>query len=226
MIRECKQSADSVVNNTRTQFVTLTYSGNTDAVFECDFIPKEENIATLIYFIRCEKVMLDSDLAVLYGIEARVLNQAVKRNINRFPPDFMFQLNEKEFEILKRQFLSSIKHTSNSSQFVMSSRKHRGTKYLPLAFTEQGVAMLSGILKSKTAVNVNISIMRTFVQVRKLLHGNKALSQKIKELEKLLGEKLSEHDKKFQMIFEAIKQLIHQKNEPRMPIGFKIKRSK
>lgn len=89
-----------------------------------------------------------------------------------------------------------------------------------MAFTEQGVAMLSGILKSKRAVDVNISIMRTFVQVRKLLQGNKALGQKIKELEKLIGERLSEHDKQFQMIFEAIRQLIQRKNEPRTTIGF------
>ena len=190
-----------------------------------NIIPKEENIATLIYFLRGEKVMLDSDLAELYGVEARVLNQAVKRNINRFPSDFMIQLNEKEFETLKGQFLSSHRQSTNSSQIVMSSRKHRGAKYLPMAFIEQGVAMLSGILKSKRAIKVNISIMRTFVQVRKLLQGNKALSHKIKELEKLMGERLSAHDKKFQMIFEAIRQLIQQKNEPRTPIGFKIKRS-
>lgn len=178
---------------------------------------KEENIASLIFLIRGEKVMLDSDLAQLYGVETKALKRAVKRNLDRFPEDFMFELNLEEFKNLRSQFGAS----SLRSQFASSS--WGGARYAPMAFTEQGLAMLSGVLKSKRAVEVNIAIMQTFVQVRKLLQGNKELTQKIKELEKLMGDRFTDHDKKFQMIFEAIKQLIQQKNEPWNPIEFKAK---
>src|SRR5438445_7862433 len=123
---------------------------------------KTENIAQLVFFIRGEKVMLDSDLAMLYGVEARALNQAVKRNRSRFPDDFMFQLSHAESEFLRSQIVTSSTRlkAANSSQFVMSSRKHRGRAYRPYAFTEQGVAMLSSVLRSTRAVEVNIAIMR------------------------------------------------------------------
>ena len=160
--------------------------------------------------------MFDSDLAQLYGVQTKVLKQAVKRNIDRFPEDFMFELIEEEFKNLRYQI-----GTSNlRSQTVTSS--WGGARYAPMVFTEQGVAMLSGILKSKRAVEVNISIMRTFVQVRKLLEGNQALAQKIKELEKLMTDRFDDHDKNFQVIFEAMHQLMNPPNPPRKKIGFKI----
>lgn len=162
-------------------------------------INKEQKIASQIYLIRGEQVMLDFDLAQLYGVETRVLKQTVKRNMIRFPEDFMFELTTGEWSNLR-------------SQIVTSS--WGGSRYQPFAFTEQGVAMLSGILKSQQAVEVNIAIMRTFVQLRKLMDSNKDLSKKIESLEK-------KYDEKFQMVFEAIKKLIHQENQPRKLIGFK-----
>ncbi len=179
-----------------------------------DFIIKDdssiipvERITGKICLIRKEKVMLDSDLAELYGVETRVLIQSVKRNIERFPKDFMFQLNEDELEILR-------------SQFVISS--WGGRRYMPYAFTEQGVAMLSSMLKSKRAVQVNIAIMRAFVQLRKFLQSNESLSRKLKKLERETKKRFSEHEEKIQLIFEAIKELITEKEKPKNPIGFKI----
>ena len=179
---------------------------------------KPENIAQLVFFIRGEKVMLDSDLAVLYGVEARVLNQAVKRNRHRFPEDFMFRLTAKETEdlrsLLKSQtVISTSAAEPNSSQTVMSSRKHRGRTYKPYAFTEQGVAMLSSVLRSARAVEVNIAIMRTFVQLRRLMDTNRDLARKIEALEK-------KYDEKFAVVFEAIKQLITPPEPPKRRIGF------
>jgi len=179
---------------------------------------KSENIAQLVFLIRGEKVMLDADLAVLYGVEARALNQAVKRNVNRFPEDFMFQLTEGEYESLKSQFVTSRGGAfPNSSQSVMSSRKHRGRRYRPYAFTEQGVAMLSSVLRSSRAVEVNIAIMRTFVQLRRLMDSNRELARKIETLEK-------KYDEQFTAVFEAIKQLVAEddarKKTPPRQIGF------
>ena len=171
---------------------------------------KEENIASIIYFIRGEKVLLDSDLATLYGVPTKVLKQAVKRNIDRFPEDFMFELSKSEYESLRSQ------------NVTLEDGRGKHSKYLPMVFTEQGVAMLSGTLKSKRAIQINIAIMRTFVQIRKLLHGNLELAQKIKELETMTVEKFDNNDEKFKLIFEAIRQLIQVKNEPVNPIGFKV----
>ena len=157
--------------------------------------------------------MLDIDLAKLYEVETKVLKQAVKRNIDRFPEDFMFELNKNELESLRSQFVT------------LEKGKGQHSKYLPFVFTEQGVAMLSGVLKSKRATEVNITIMRTFVQFRKLLTGNKELTQKIKDLESLANERFSKQDEKFQLIFKAIKELIEEKNLPRKQVtGFKIKK--
>lgn len=159
-------------------------------------------VASKIHFIRGEKVIFDSDIASLYGVETKVLKQAVRRNIKRFPDDFMFEL-------------TSVEWTSLRSQSV-TLEKGRGkySKYPPFAFTEQGVAMLSGILKSKRAMQVNIAIMRTFVALRKLTESNKELAVKIKEL----GKK---YDQQFKVVFEAIQQLIVQERRTR-PIGFKF----
>lgn len=120
--------------------------------------PKPENLAKLVLLLRGEKVLLDADLAELYGVEARTLNQAVSRNRNRFPDDFMFQLTTEEWNKMRSQTVTASKSTNdNSSQTVMSSSKHRGLAYRPYAFTEQGVAMLSSVLRSQRAVEVNIA---------------------------------------------------------------------
>ncbi|KAF0139451.1 MAG: hypothetical protein FD122_3218 [Stygiobacter sp.] len=159
---------------------------------------KQEEIVGRIYFLRGEKVILDRDLASLYEVEVRTLNQSVKRNIKRFPNDFMFQLSTEEFKNLK-------------SQFVISS--WGGVRKLPLAFTEQGVAMLSGLLNSERAIKVNIEIMRAFVQLRKLIDSNKELAKKIEKLE-------SKYDEQFKIVFEAIRQLIREEDKPKGKIGF------
>ena len=176
---------------------------------------KTESIAHLVFFIRGEKVILDADLAMLYGVEARALNQAVKRNRSRFPADFMFQLSHAESEFLRSQIvtLDTQGKGTNSSQFVMSSRKHRGRAYRPYAFTEQGVAMLSSVLRSQRAVEVNIAIMRTFVHLRRLMDSNADLARKIESLEK-------KYDEKFATVFAAIKQLIRPPDPPQRKIGF------
>ena len=143
-----------------------------------NLILREENIASIIYMIRGERVMLDIDLAELYGVETKVLKQTVRRNLNRFPSDFMFELTKHELENLRSQIASS---------------SWGGARYLPFAFTEQGVAMLSGILNSERAISVNIAIMRTFVQMRKLMFSNAELSQRIGDLEKLMTEHLDDY---------------------------------
>lgn len=157
-------------------------------------------IADRIFYIRLKKVMFDFDLAEMYGVENRVLKQAVKRNIDKFPKDFMFTLTKKEMNEV-------ITNCDNLSQLKYSP-------VLPMVFTEQGVAMLSGILKSKRAVKVNIAIMRTFVQMRQMLDSNKDLARKIAEMEK-------KYDGQYKTIFNVIKQLIHDKQKPRERIGFR-----
>jgi hypothetical protein len=163
-------------------------------------ILKPENLARFVFFIRGEKVMLDSDLARLYGVEARALNQAVTRNRKRFPADFMFQLTPGEYESLR-------------SQIVTSKKGRGGRRYRPYAFTEQGVAMLSSVLRSTRAVEVNIAIMRTFVQLRRLMDTNRDLARKIEALEK-------KYDEQFAVVFDAIKQLIASPEPPKKQIGF------
>lgn len=163
-------------------------------------IIKESNIASFIYFVRGEKVMLDIDLSKLYEVETRTLKQSVKRNIERFPSDFMFELTDAEIELVV-------------SQKLIPSKKYFGGSK-PFAFTEQGVAMLSGILRGKRAVMVNIAIMRTFAKLRQLLHDHKDLIDKIDKLE-------DKYDKQFKIVFTALKQLIREENEPRPRIGFR-----
>jgi len=156
------------------------------------------SIETKILLIRGQKVMLDADLAELYEVETKVLNQAVKRNIERFPDDFMFQLTAEEFANLRSQ-----SDTSNLRSQIVTLKAGRGQhrKYLPYAFTEQGVAMLSSVLRSSRAIEVNIAIMRTFVQLRQMLTSNAELSRKLAAMEK-------NYDIKFKAIFEAIHQLM------------------
>lgn len=151
--------------------------------------------------------MLDSELAQLYGVAAKVLNQAVKRNRQRFPEDFMFQLNARETPNL------------NWSQFVTSSSKHRGRAYRPYAFTEQGIAMLSSVLRSERAVKVNIAIMRAFVKLRETLESNRELAGKFAELEERVGK----HDEDIAAIIDAIRQLMAPPEKPRGQIGFHVR---
>ena len=164
----------------------------------------EETIANKIYFIRNQKVMLDRDLAILYGIETKRLKEQVKRNISRFPEDFMFQLTEIEFQNLK-------------SQIVTSS--WGGTRKLPYAFTEHGVLMLSSVLKSDKAIQVNIQIMRIFTKVRQMLLDTTELKIDILQIQK----KLENHDKNIELVFSYLDELIEKKeNEPPRPtIGYK-----
>ena len=185
-----------------------------------------ERIAQTIIYLRGQKVMLDFDLAALYGVAAKVLNQAVKRNRGRFPDDFMFQLTSQEVAYLRSQFVTSNTQAienkeiaSNWSQFVTSSHKHRGVIYRPYAFTEQGVAMLSSVLNSARAVKVNIAIMRAFVRLREALETNRELARKFSELEKRVGK----HDAKIDAILEAIRQLMAPPKKPRREIGFHVR---
>ena len=161
-----------------------------------------EKIEKAIYLIRGEKVMLDRDLARLYDVSTAAFNQAVRRNRERFPQDFMFQLTSAEVAELNR------------SQIVIGSEKHRDPRFRPYAFTEQGVAMLSSVLRSKRAIIVNIEIMRAFVKLRQMLGSNAELSRRLDELE-------SKYDKQFRVVFDAIRQLMATPARRRKEIGFR-----
>ena len=158
-----------------------------------------ERIASAIYLIRDQKVMLDSDLAELYGVETRVLIQAVKRNIERFPSHFMFQLNNEEYDFL-RSHIVTLKHTGRG--------QHR--KYLPYVFTEQGVAMLSAVLRSKQAIQVSIAIMDTFVRMREMLATHKDVARKIEE-----------HDQHIAILYDYIQKILEPpESSKKKPIGY------
>jgi hypothetical protein len=170
-----------------------------------EIIPNER-IIKRIFWLRGKKVMFDSELATMYGVETKVFNQAVKRNIERFPEDFMFQLTVKEFELLRSQIVTS---------------RWGGSRYLPYAFTEQGVAMLSSVLKSKRAIQVNIHIMRVFTELREMLLTHKDLREKIEKMER-------KYDKQFRVVFETIKQLLDHSDteEDFEKIGFQQRKKK
>ena len=159
-----------------------------------------ENITSKIYFIRKHKVMLDRDLAELYGVEVKQLKRSVRRNIERFPSDFMFMLSKKELENWRCQF-----GTSNDIKM--------GLRYSPMAFTEQGVAMLSSVLNSKRAILANIQIMRAFTKLRTMLLTHKDLKLKIEAME-------AKYDEQFSIVFQAIKQLLQEDDKPKRKIGF------
>jgi ORF6N domain-containing protein len=184
-----------------------------------------EQIARRICYVRGEKVLLDVDLAALYGVATKALNQAVRRNRDRFPDDFMFQLTTKEVLILRSQFVTSSSQgakdqaAGNSSQIVMSSKRHGGRRYRPYVFTEQGVAMLSSVLNSDRAVKVNIAIMRAFVRLRQTLDANRELARKFSELER----RVDKHDEEIAAILEAIRQLMAPPEKPRREIGFHVR---
>jgi hypothetical protein len=162
-----------------------------------------ERIEKAILLIRGHKVMLDTDLAELYGVTTKRLNEQVRRNLTRFPADFMFQLDGKEASALR-------------SQIATSKGRRGGRRYLPYVFTEQGVAMLSSVLHSERAIEVNIAIMRVFVRLREMMATHKELAFKLVELE----ERLEGHDEQIQNIFEAIRQLMTPPDSPRKKIGF------
>ena len=161
-----------------------------------------ESIVSKIIFLRSEKVLLDHDLAELYGVETKQLKRAVRRNIDRFPPDFMFELTKEEYDSLRYQF-GTLKRGEHS-------------KYLPMAFTEQGIAMLSSVLKSKSAIEVNIEIMRAFVELRKMISSHADLERKLTALEK-------KYDKQFKIVFDAIRAFMSPPEKPRKRIGFELR---
>lgn len=172
----------------------------------------EENMTTIvpieaivqkIIFLRGEKVLLDRDLAELYGVQTKALKQAVRRNIKRFPRDFMFELTEEEFKNWR-------------SHFVTSKSDKIGLRHRPMAFTEQGVAMLSSVLNSERAIDVNIEIMRAFVRLRQMIVSNASLARKLDDLEK-------KYDAQFKVVFDAIRQLVAPPDKPRKKIGFSVK---
>lgn len=170
-------------------------------IITLNVIPNER-IIKRIFWLRGKKVMLDSDLAELYDVETKVLNQTVKRNRERFPQDFMFQLTFEEAQLF----------VGSRSQIV-TLKRGKNIKYAPFAFTEQGVAMLSSVLKSKRAIQINIHIMRVFTELREMLLIHKDLRERIEKME-------SKYDKKFRVVFEAIRQMMNEKVEPVKKIGF------
>ena len=164
-----------------------------------------ERIEKSIYLVRGQKVMLDRDLAELYGVETKVLKQAVRRNNKRFPEDFMFELTKHENQSLRSQ--------------NVTLKRGQHSKYLPFVFTEQGVAMLSSVLNSDRAIQVNILIMRAFVRLREMLASHKDLERKFEALEK-------KYDKQFKIVFDAIRVLMSEDEKPKRKIGFKVKEPK
>lgn len=159
-----------------------------------------------IYVIRGRQVMLDEDLADLYGVETKRLVEQVKRNLERFPEDFMFQLRKDEAAALR-------------SQIATSNTGRGGRRYAPYVFTEQGVAMLSSVLRSKTAIAVNIEIMRAFVELRRAANSYAEIETRLQQIERGMGE----HDGQLEQIFEALRQLIAPPSKPKRPIGFRVR---
>lgn len=170
-----------------------------------DLIPVE-HVERKILLLRGQKVMLDRDLAALYGVPTKALKQAVRRNPERFPADFMFVLDSGEFADWR-------------SQFVTSLSDRMGLRYAPMAFTEQGVAMLSSVLNSSRAIQVSIAIMRAFIRLRRMLAAHADLARKLEELER-------KYDKQFRAVFDALRELMNFPAPPRKPIGFQVRESR
>jgi hypothetical protein len=168
-----------------------------------------EKIENSIFMIRGQRVLLDSDLARLYGVTTKRLNEQVRRNVSRFPPDFMFQLDAEEASVLR-------------SQSATSKGGRGGRRYLPYVFTEQGVAMLSSVLNSERAIQVNIAIMRVFVRLRGMMAAHKELAVTLRELE----GRIQDHDEKIVAVFDAIRQLMAPPPSPKKRIGFEVKEQK
>jgi hypothetical protein len=162
-----------------------------------------------ILVVRGRQVMLDEDLADLYGVKTKRLVEQVKRNLERFPGDFMFQLGKEEAAALR-------------SQIATSNAGRGGRRYAPYAFTEQGVAMLSSVLRSKTAIAVNIAIMRAFVELRRVAADYAALEKRLGQLERDTNSKLGRHDERLDDVFKALRQLIAPPDRPKRPVGFRV----
>jgi hypothetical protein len=179
-----------------------------------------QSIQNRIYEIRDQRVMLDRDLAFLYEVQTKVLNQAVKRNIERFPVDFMFQLTREEYAFLKFT-AQDLDNTEPLRSQIVTSKEKGGDRYLPYAFTEQGVAMLSGILNSEKAISMNIAIMRTFVAIKKAVLNHDDLKEQLRQIKERVGE----HDAQLNQIYDAMENLLDEKSaqrkwEERQRIGF------
>jgi hypothetical protein len=176
-------------------------------------------VERVILVVRGQRVMLDADLAVLYGVETKELNRAVKRNAIRFPDDFMFQLTDEEADNLRCQFGTSRYDASGYHDVGTEAyKRHGGRRYLPYAFTEQGVAMLSSVLRSERAAVVNIEIMRAFVKLREMLRTDAGLAAKLAALER-------RYDAQFRVVFEAIRELMEPPIKPKRGIGFRREES-
>jgi hypothetical protein len=170
-----------------------------------------------IYLIRGHKVMIDADLAALYEVPTKRFNQQVRRNLRRFPEDFMFQLTKEEAESLRSQFATSKTSGGSLRSQIATSKGRGGRRYLPYAFTEQGVAMLSSVLNSERAIEVNITIMRAFVKLRQMLESNEELNRKFTAVIR----KLATHEEYFTIVFDELKKLNEPPPRPRKQIGFK-----
>ena len=164
----------------------------------------DELVVNKIYLIRGKKVIIDRDLAELYGIVTKALKQAVRRNIGRFPSDFMFEMSPEEFQNWR-------------SQFVTSNSEKMGLRYMPFCFTEQGVAMLSSILNTETAINVNIQIIRVFTRMRELVASHKDILHQLEKIEK----RVNKHDEDIALVFSYLKKLLNPQYPPRRQIGFR-----
>jgi phage regulator Rha-like protein len=169
-----------------------------------DLLKPDEVILAKIHELRGLKVMIDRDLAELFGAETRVLKQAVRRNLNRFPPDFMFEMSQKELENWR-------------SQFVISKKEQMGLRYAPFCFTEQGVTMLSCVLNSSRAIDVNIRVVRTFTKMREMLLTHKDLLLEMEEIRKKVGGQ----DEKIELIFNYLRQFVQEQGAARVGVGFK-----
>jgi hypothetical protein len=184
-----------------------------------------EDLDRLIYEIRGQKVMLDVDLAAVYGVTTKALNQAVKRNADRFPSDFVFQLTRKEIEALRSQIVIS----KNRSQFVTGSQKHRDPRYLPYAFTEHGAIMAANVLNTPCAVQMSVFVVRAFLRMRVALSDNRELARKLAALEKELKERLDVHEAAIVTILQRVMDIIDPPALPEPPkkrIGYHIKEGK
>jgi hypothetical protein len=185
----------------------MTESNETAGVIEVITAPAVEK---RIFVVRGRQVMLDEDLAELYGVPTKRLVEQVKRNLERFPDDFMFQLSKDETSALR-------------SQIATSKVGRGGRRYSPYVFTEQGVAMLSSVLRSKQAIAVNIEIMRTFVELRRITLSYRALQERLDELERELTGRLDQHDEQFRQIFKVLHQLLEPPQRERRPVGFRVR---
>ena len=182
---------------------------------------QSDDLTSAIFLVRGQRVMLDEDLAMVYGVETRVLNQAVKRNSSRFPVDFMFKLTWEEFDSLKAQMEAA--KPLRSQIVTLKPRRGQHRKYLPSVFTEHGAVMLASVLNSSQAVDASIFVVRAFVKLREFLAGQNEISERVDHLEAKIKDLEERHDEKFHHVFEAIRQLIRPENEPRRPVGFRRK---